>query len=82
MEGVDPSYKDMVEAFFNQLMKEYPEEAIKAIGLKGTQATKARNKLRRLGKDIVSRYKDESHQYRLGRHIGPVMKRNCCFAER
>jgi hypothetical protein len=74
MEGVDPSYKELMLQYLKKMFDDYPEQLLNLIpNLPPAQHTDLLKKLRTVGTQLVEKYEKDSHEYRYANQIQPVV---------
>jgi hypothetical protein len=76
MDGIDPRYRREVYGFLSTLLEElYPEEVAKHFGSgwKTTQRTNATKKLKKLGSQIVTAFRERMGQLEVDLFSNPIM---------
>jgi hypothetical protein len=76
MEGIDPEYQELMQAYLKEVFAEYPEQIIKAMpvaGLKGDADRKVRDVLIEHGKRVLDKLEKNLVEYRRKRYTDPVI---------
>lgn len=74
MEGIDPSYEQVVSEFLLRTLVEYPEIIIEnAVGDNKKRATELKRRFRRLGQVLFRRYAKELRDHRAATYAQPIV---------
>lgn len=74
MEGVDPSYRDSMEAYLSKVFDKYPEIIIESMSkIDDGEKQALKKKLKETSNSIFDDYKKEMEAYSESRHVNPIM---------
>ncbi len=74
MEGIDPMLNRILEGYLSELFKKYPENIADSVTkLDSTERERLKNKLIKVGSDILEDFMKEMKGYRDKNHVSPII---------